>query len=215
MVDGVAIDIANRTAQLLTQGGKVNKITSFGEDAAGNLYILDISGQVYRLTPGASAGDGADDIDGGTGNDSLLGGVGNDTLRGGDGRDTLLGGDQNDLLFGGLGTDFLSGGAGDDHFAFQSPTGSTPGRGRDVIRDFGPGDVLDLSQIDAAAGTTGNQDLAFIGNAAFTAEGQVRAVQQGTSVLIRVNTTGTDTAEMEVLLRDMLLADLTTLDFVL
>ncbi len=33
--------------------GQINSISSFGEDAAGNLYILDLGGEVFRITAGA------------------------------------------------------------------------------------------------------------------------------------------------------------------
>jgi glucose/arabinose dehydrogenase len=40
----------DRTAQFTPDAGTIGLITSFGEDAAGNLYILDFDGDVFRLT---------------------------------------------------------------------------------------------------------------------------------------------------------------------
>ena len=216
MVDGVAVDVANRTAQIRELGGTLDRITSFGEDGRGNLYLIDTSGEVFLLSPAAGAGDGADTIDGGDGNDRILGGVGDDILRGGDGNDSLLGGSQDDALFGGLGTDVLTGGSGADSFIFQSATGSPPGRTRDILRDFTTGqDLIDLSAADANTVAPGNQSFTFIGTNAFSAAGQVRAVQDGSSVILQINTTGPGRAEMELWLRDLDATTLTAADFVL
>jgi len=105
MVNGVAEDAIDRTAQIV--GADLDSITAFGTDNAGNLYVVTLGGAIYRLEPGAAAGDAADMIDGGIGDDSLFGGVGNDTL---------LGADGNDALNGGAGNDTLRGGAGDDTY---------------------------------------------------------------------------------------------------
>ena len=47
-----------RTSQIQTNAGAIDVPTSFGEDALGNLYITDIDGDVFRLTPVVSAGVG-------------------------------------------------------------------------------------------------------------------------------------------------------------
>jgi glucose/arabinose dehydrogenase len=112
--NGVKLDFANRTAQLLPDIGSVGNIASFAEDAAGNLYVLGLGGQIHRLDPGAAAGDGNDIVDGADGDDVIYGGLGNDTLTGGAGDDELHGGLGNDLLAGGAGGDALDGGAGSD-----------------------------------------------------------------------------------------------------
>ncbi|MCE6959365.1 hypothetical protein LAZ40_09905 [Cereibacter sphaeroides] len=80
----------------------------------------------------------ADRIKGGGGSDYLAGGGGNDKLDGGDGNDQVPGGDGDDVLTGGRGDDVLEGGAGADVFVFAA------GCGRDTVRDFSVGDVLDL-----------------------------------------------------------------------
>jgi len=103
-------------------------------------------------------GDGADLLDGGADNDTLRGGNDGDTLTGGIGNDLLLGEAGNDVLTGGIGVDTLLGGAGADMFVFTAFGESTPGAGRDIIRDFnrGQGDLIDLSAIDS-----GDADGAF------------------------------------------------------
>lgn len=217
VVDGRAVDQANRTDQLVTSGGSIDQIASFGEDGRGNLYIIGLDGEVFLLRPQATAGDGADYLDGGAGRDVLRGGVGNDTLIGGTGNDTLNGNTQNDTLRGGAGVDLLLGGRGADVFDFDTRADSRTGTtGRDVIADFTDGrDRLDFSTLDARASIDGNQRFTFVDTAAFTADGQIRAVQAGTSVVLHLNITGISVAEMQVELRNTVVADLTAADFIL
>jgi glucose/arabinose dehydrogenase len=63
-------DFQDRTDQIQTDAGTIDGITSFGEDALGNLYIVTIGGDVFRLdgvdVPGDLNGNGvldAGDID--------------------------------------------------------------------------------------------------------------------------------------------------------
>ncbi len=217
VVDGRAVDQANRTDQLVSTGGQIDQIASFGEDGRGNMYIVGLDGEVFLLRPQAAAGDGADYLDGGAGRDHIHGGAGNDTLLGGTGNDTLNGNTQNDILRGGAGLDRLMGGRGADVFDFNATTDSQTGIGRrDVIMDFADGvDRLDFATIDAQAGVTGNQRFAYIGTAAFSGEGQIRAVQVGTSVVLHLNTAGAVGSEMQIELRNMQVADFTAADFLL
>jgi glucose/arabinose dehydrogenase len=134
MVDGVAEDAVERTSQI--RGADLSHISSFGTDSDGNLLAVSLDGEIYRLTPGAAAGDGDDELHGGTGNDSLYGGFGSDSL---------FGDEDDDRLAGGIGRDTLEGGTGADRFVFRT------GSGRDVVTDFevaGPDhDMLDLSAL--------------------------------------------------------------------
>jgi serralysin len=91
------------------------------------MYVVTIGGDILRLTPGKTAGDGNDSIRGGDGDDKLFGGHGRDTIGGDDGRDTLVGGN---------GRDILTGGDGADRFKFVGAVGS----GVDKVTDFGDGD---------------------------------------------------------------------------
>ena len=152
-----------RTAQISTDAGHVDNPSSFGEDARGNLYIVDIAdGEVFGLTPTGTSLDGADVIaagagddlvfagagddlvDGQAGNDNLNGMAGNDTLNGGDGNDHLDGGAGDDRLNGGPGSDILTGAAGDDIFVFA------PGAGADIFTDF-VADARTTDKIDVTA----------------------------------------------------------------
>lgn len=135
-------------------------ISTFGEDDAGNLYVADYNGGIYRInlsaanTPtagndiltGSAAGDtlrglaGSDRLSGLGNADLLVGGNGNDTLVGGLGSDTLRGGRGQDRLLGGSGSDILSGGQQRDVFVLQEKPGL------DRMLDFQAGlDRLGLS----------------------------------------------------------------------
>jgi Ca2+-binding RTX toxin-like protein len=118
-------------------------------------------------------GTGSDQLAGGAGADALKGGAGDDDLTGDDGNDQLAGGDGNDALSGGLGFDKLSGGAGADVFVFTSVADSGVPKA-DMITDFVSGvDKIDLSAIDAIAGTPGS---AFTFANAAPADGQAAGV---------------------------------------
>ncbi len=214
VVDGKAVDAANRTEQFKIVGGTISAITSFGEDGHGNLYIVTIGGDIFKLAPDVAAGDGNDRITGDAGNDRLYGGAGHDDLFGGADNDSLYGGGQADVLVGGLGKDLMAGGLGADVFDFNSMVDSARGLARDVIRSFTHAeDRLDFATIDAMTSTTGNNSFHFIGTAAFHHEGEIRVTQLGTATIIWLNTTGTSGAEMQVLLTHVTATDLTAAVF--
>ena len=120
-------------------------------------------------------GDDNDRMFGGAGNDTLSGDNGRDKLDGGNGNDVLSGGAGNDRLLGGTGKDMLKGGSGRDVFVFVDLGDSAAHRGRDVIRDFGKGDRIDLSAIDSNLQSKGNQSFRFIGDDEFSGRaGQLR-----------------------------------------
>jgi glucose/arabinose dehydrogenase len=217
VVDGQVVDQANRTDQLTAAGLQVDNIASFGEDARGNLYVLGLDGEIFRLTPGQGAGDGADLIRAGAGRDTAHGGAGDDTLQGGADDDRLFGGSQDDILDGGQGRDRMAGGTGADVFDFNATADSGAGAARpDSLADFIRGeDVVDISTIDAQAAAGGNQAFAFIGTARFTAEGQVRVKQSGADTIVQINTSGSDGAEMAIRLIGLQAGDVTAADFVL
>jgi glucose/arabinose dehydrogenase len=195
IVDGAVVDAANRTAQLVAEGGSVGSISSFGEDGAGNLFVISLGGSIWRLTPGLTAGDLADDLRGGAGDDSIIAGVGNDRLSGDGGADFLRAQNGDDVLIGGAGADELNGGQGADRFVFRRATDSALDA-RDVIADFGPSDRIDLTRL--APGR-----LEFIGQDAFDAVGQVRVRDAGDDVLVLINLTDTRGAEMAIRLLDI------------
>jgi Ca2+-binding RTX toxin-like protein len=124
-------------------------------------------------------------------------------LDGGAGADLLDGRGGNDVLIGGLGKDQLAGRAGSDTFVFRSvdeiglgTLGSV--NTYDRIIDFTRGsDKIDLSQIDAIAGTSANDAFSFIGSGAFTKKaGELRysTTSSGTVVSGDVNGDGVPTS---------------------
>jgi glucose/arabinose dehydrogenase/uncharacterized cupredoxin-like copper-binding protein len=105
--NGSAWVATDRTAQLTIDAGAINNPSSFGEDARGNLYLVDYAGSVFKLTPVGASADQGDALRGLAGDDVLNGGSGDDTLDGGAGNDVLFGGPGNDTaVFGGLRSEY-------------------------------------------------------------------------------------------------------------
>lgn len=145
-----------------------------------------------------SGGSGTDQLIGQAGNDLLQGENGNDLLSGGTGMDKLYGGAGRDTLDGGLGKDVLSGGTGADVFLFRSFNDSAAGSKRDSILDFGRGDRLDLSGLDANLSRKGNQDLEFTGTQAEAHS--VWYIKSKTGVIVQADNNGDGRADFEIAL---------------
>jgi len=127
--EGGTWQAADITDQISTNAGSIDSISSFGEDASGNLYVIDFDGDIFRLDPVSSPADlgdqllgngGEDLLYGGDGDDVVSGGAENDSLEGGGGNDQLFGGQGDDRLDGGLGLDAMTGGPGADAFVFST-----------------------------------------------------------------------------------------------
>src|SRR5215218_4001395 len=116
--NGSAWTATERTGQISPDFGQINNPSSFGEDARGNLYLVDFDGDVFRLTPQVASADQGDDLRGGGGDDMVFGGSGADRVFGEAGRDALDGGLGDDLLDGGEGSDQIFGGAGADTVSY-------------------------------------------------------------------------------------------------
>jgi Ca2+-binding RTX toxin-like protein len=92
--------------------------------------------------------------------------------------ETIVGNDQANKIEAKNGADTISGGAGNDTFVFTRG-GDMDGDGKvDLLMDFTHGvDKFDVHAIDASETVSGNQDFAFIGEAAFSkSPGQIRTV---------------------------------------
>ena len=141
-LDGGEWVATERTGQISPDAGSVNNPASFGQDGAGNLYLVDIDGDLFRLTPSIASDDAADMLRGLGGDDILFGGSGNDTLEGGDGNDELQGGRGADRLAGGNGNDRLVGSAGNDILRGGAGTDSLDaGEGADLLT-WSAGDIF-------------------------------------------------------------------------
>lgn len=151
------------------------------EDPANTDSDQVISTVSYRLGAGveslallgsarAAVGNELDNILNGNGQNNVLRGLdGVDYLTGRNGNDRLVGGAGDDLLLGGRGSDILYGSGGQDIFVFLSylDTGTTASTADD-IRDFEPGDVIDLTAVDADTTTPGEQLFSFVGHSGFS-----------------------------------------------
>ncbi len=173
----------------------------------------DVLTNIERLTGSAFA----DILGGGNADNTLIGGADADTIFGDGGKDTLKGDDGADNLTGGNGVDTLRGGNDADIFDYNATTESGFGAAnRDRIVDFtqAQGDKIDVSDIDGQTSNGGSVAFTFIGNAAFTAEGQIRAFQVNPSTtVVQFNTTGNSGAEMEIVLNNFIAANLLQSDF--
>ncbi|WP_326525153.1 calcium-binding protein [Sphingomonas sp.] len=112
----------------------------------------------------------------------------------GAGDDVLTGGAGNDTIFGGLGADVLRGGAGNDIFLYRA-VGESTATARDTIADFTAGDRIDLSFI-----VSGRPDGAFefIGSAAFSGIGQLRASYAGGIWIVEGDIDGDSVADIVI-----------------
>ncbi|MCT0206153.1 calcium-binding protein [Synechococcus sp. CS-1332] len=127
-----------------------------------------------------------------------------ENVRSNGGADVLTGDNNNNRLNGAGNVDLLTGGLGDDTFVylFSADSGTTAAT-RDTITDFvgaevAGGDLIDVNGIDANTGVAGNQNFNFIGNAAFSAAGQLRFFQDGPNTIVEGNTTGASGAEFTI-----------------
>jgi Ca2+-binding RTX toxin-like protein len=120
----------------------------------------------------------ADTIAGNGGNDTISGNDGNDKLYGGSGVDRINGGNGNDTLVGGTSGDILTGGAGADSFVLRSV-----GERADTIKDFSKsaGNKLVLTDLFNDIGYHGTNPIA---------DGYLRTVQSGSSVLVQIDSNG-------------------------
>ncbi|WP_225205884.1 hypothetical protein [Novosphingobium huizhouense] len=160
------------------------------------------------LTGSAQGGTGNDAANRLIGNDAanlLSGKGGNDVLDGGAGGDTLNGGAGDDRLVGRAGQDLLEGGTGADRFVFvAADTGKAAVAAPDRIVDFShaEGDRIDLSSIDAVAGTATNNAFRFIGAAAFSGhKGELHyAIGGDGTTRIEADMTGDGLADLMIVL---------------
>lgn len=195
------------------EGGSVMNVESvtanLGAGAADVLlYESTPGGVTVNLALGTASGftsiAGIENVRSNGGADVLIGGSNNNRLNGQGNNDTIDGGGGSDTLTGGLGVDLLTGGTGNDTFLYLSSADSgTTAATRDTITDFegagiAGGDLINVFDIDANTGMGGNQNFTFIGNAAFTAAGQLRFFQDGTNTIVEGNATGSDGAEFSI-----------------
>jgi serralysin len=117
----------------------------------------------------------------------------------GAGADFIFGSQTGDAIYGGLGSDQLTGNGGGDTFIYRSAAESTTAS-RDIITDFGMGDVIDLGAIDANSLTEGKEAFAFVGTSAFSGTaGELRATATGGGTwLLEGDTNGDSVADLAI-----------------
>lgn len=136
----------------------------------------------------------ANRITGNNAANTLSGNLGNDYLA-------SLAGD--DRLVGGRGADQLQGGIGKDTFVFTHVLDSTVwAGGRDSILDFGYGDRMDLSALDANTGLAGNNAFRFIGKSSFSGSaGELRYQVSGADLYVYGDVNGDGRADFGIHLK--------------
>jgi Ca2+-binding RTX toxin-like protein len=191
------------TVQLTSSGGTATD--QFGSTDT----LISIDNVVGGSGDDVLLGNGnANQLEGGAGADNINGGAGDDLILGGAGVDVLVGTFGNDTLVGGADADVLNGGAGDDVFMFLEPgdLGTTRGTADRIVAFDGAGiaggDLIDLSALDAIAGTPSDEAFVFQGsftsNVAFTGAGYIRAVKTASATFIELNTTGGSAADLVI-----------------
>lgn len=209
-------------------GGRDSRI-DFTPGATGIYYIEADSYDFYttgsyRLHVYQGVGTaGADVIRGTARGDAMSGAGGTDLILGNRGDDILRGADGADTLNGGAGADVLSGGRGADTFDFNKVSAGPPEavdilRGADGATAFegagaATGDMIDLSDIDANAGASGNQAFILGGAGA----GHLSLVDSGGDTFVRGNVDGDGAFEFQLRIEDgaVLASAYTAADFVL
>ena len=113
--------------------------------------------------------------------------------------DSFKGDGQDNEFQGGLGKDTATGGAGRDLYAFRAVQDSPPGTGRDVIKDFAPGqDVIDVGNIDADSTVPGQQSFRWVGKATLTGAAQLGYYLSGNTTIVRASTDADAKPEVEI-----------------
>jgi len=164
----------------------------------GNDVLTDLGGA--NLLDG---GAGNDLVTSGDGDDFLIGRGGQDVLDGGAGRDSLRGQEDADTLIGGTGRDILIGAEDGDAYVYQSVEDSLADpAARDTILAFrgAAGDSIDLSAIDAVAGTETNDIFTVVESFSGTAGELVFFQSQNGDIWrVRGDVDGDGAADLEIL----------------
>lgn len=118
--------------------------------------------------------------------------------------ETLTGTGDADVFVLGGGLDTVFGLAGLDAFRFLPAALGAAAANATTLEDFSraAGERLDLSRIDAIAGSPADDGFSFIGTAAFSnVAGQLRWQEQGTQRLIQGDVNGDGGAELTILVK--------------
>jgi subtilisin family serine protease len=145
-----------------------DEFSDFTADGSHSKNLNDTDGGVDTLDAAAVSAASTVNLTKGTGK---IDGVamkikGIEDVFGGDGNDRLTGNGSANALSGGRGKDVLAGGKGGDSFLYHVVADSLVGKHHDMIKGFGKGDHIDLSDIDTSA-KDGDQGFRFLASKAF------------------------------------------------
>lgn len=169
-------------------------------EGSGQGLVGNSNANVFNLA-GLTSMTGLPFVDGGAGNDTMTGSGFVDHLLGGDGNDGMNAGAGDDELEGGLGVDTMTGGLGGDRFDFDAVVEIGKKKGLlDLITDWGDGDTIDLSSIDANGSKTGDKAFKFLKKegADFTKAGQVGFDQKKSVTYVQGDTNGDGKADFKL-----------------
>ena len=113
--------------------------------------------------------------------------------------EALVGGDTANAITGGGGADLLTGNAGADRFVYLDVSDTGTGVARDVITDFEVGiDRIDLSAIDADAGTLGDDAFTFVPGPGPVAPYSLSWYQSAGATIVQGDVDGDGSADFEI-----------------
>ncbi len=200
--NGAANRIDGGDGDDLIDGGAGNDTLLGGNHLGGDSlsYAMATAGVKVNLAQTTAQNTGGAGSDLLSGFEHLIGSRFADNLSGGGTANRIDGGAGNDTIQGGAGADSLQGGEGADLFLIASSGDAGNGSGsRDLITDWGNGDRIDLSAIDARSDLGGNQAFTWIGSAPFSALGQLRYTSLDTGVgLLEGNCSGSLAADFQL-----------------
>ena len=177
----------------------------------GNTAAQNTGGAGTDRAPNASI----ENVIGGSASDTLTGTSGANGLAGGSGRDALNGLGGSDRIIGGPDGDVIDCGVESsnavDTVVLQSvndsPVGATE---RDVLTNCKPGDLVDVSAVDANSVLSGDQ--AFIFNSTAARANSLWYLTSGTDIILRGDVNGNTTSDFEILIKNR--SAVSTLDLI-
>ena len=164
--------------------------TYYGDDASGGSGIDLLDMGMLTVDATVDLGNGV----GGRGS-AMSTQTGSDTLWH---IENVVTGSGNDVIIASASVNVMDGGSGDDLFVFLSAAAADG----DTIRNFEPGDKIDLSGIDADTGAAGNQAFTLVAGSEATAPGQLVVTHEtredGEYTVISGNTGCDETPEFRI-----------------
>jgi len=195
------------------EGNSGNNVLNGGAGIDTVSYEHALAAVIVSLATTGAQNTGGAGIDMITSFENLTGSAFGDLLTGSSAANVLIGLDGNDSITGGGGADLLTGGLGADHFVFAATNDSNT-KATDMITDFTPGDLIDISALDADTKIKGDQAFAFGGNTGAVLAHAITWSESGNTTIVQGDTNGGGGAEFMLMLSGTGHA-LTLADFIL